>query len=773
MPRAFLALLTLALSLRLSAEVGDWRVFAAYHNAEHVAEVGGLLFVLSDGGLYSYDPEDTSVETYDKADGLSDHAIFAMCACQETDELVIVYENGNIDLLSPDGSLFNMPDIKTSSLSDKTINDILVQEGWLYVCTNSGLVCVDIAGRYFGNTYNWGLGVQSVALIDGIFYAATTDYGLYTADTAENLLDPANWTYVRNNAGLKHLMAYGETLFFVSTNLNCFTNLTTGSYKRVADRVDNVSISGDEFFAYSSTSGQVLVVEEDGTYAAYTDTIGVSEMISYGSGHWAACGEKGLQAVQFTDDGHLAVTTGSIIPNSPRRNYAYQLKMEDGERLLVAGGWANYSNSTKREGTVMRYEDGTWTSFDEDAAIATRASNCYYDVVDILQDPLDSEHHFAAAHHAGLYEFRSGELVAYYAEDNSPLVSALAKGSANESLYVRVAGLAFDDDHNLWMLNCETDTIIRILQDDGSWASLYLAEIEGHPTLDHILFDQRGWAWINDRRSTSTVSAGFLVLDTNGTPTYQGDDVWKLVTSFANQDGTTYSPTLCNCLCEDLNGYIWVGNDRGLFVTYAPSTVFDDDFYLTQVKVPRDDGSGLADYLLSDVTIKCICIDGGNRKWVGTSGSGVFLLSDDGLETIEQFTTENSPLPSDDIYDIAINPQTGEVFIATAEGLASYMGDATDPVDEMDKDLVKVYPNPVRPEYAGDIHIRGLAFNSDVKIVNAAGRLVNTGTSTGGSYTWDGRLASGKQCASGVYYVLATDEAGENGVVAKFLMIRE
>ena len=772
MQRICLALTALLLSTRLSADVGDWHIYAAYHDAQRVAEVGGIVYVLSDGGLYSYDPEDTYVDTYDKTDVLSDNGIFDIRLCEETNQLVIVYENGNIDLMDTDGGVYNMPDIKTSSLSDKTVNDILVQDGWLYVCTNSGLVCVDIAGLSFGNTYSWGEGVRSVALMDGIFYASTTDDGLYTADTADNLLDPTNWTLIRD-LSLKRLIVCGETLFFMSTNLNRFTNLASGAYTRVANSVANVNIVGDNLFAYSTTLGSMFVVEEDGSCTTYTDTIGVNELFYSSGTYWAACGEKGLQAVAFTDDQYLAVTTGSIIPDSPLRNYAYRLSMEDGERLLVAGGWANYSTSVMREGTIMCYEDGKWTHFDEDDIAAVRG-NCYRNVTCVVQDPQDSEHHFAAAHNAGLYEFQSGDFVTYYAEDNSPLVSALDEGDANESLYVRVDGLAYDDDHNLWMLNCETDTIIRILQDDGTWASLYIADIAGHPTFDHILFDQRGWAWINDRRSTNTgADAGFIVLNTNGTLTSQGDDTWRVVTSFANQDGTTYSPTLTNCLCEDLNGYIWVGNDRGLFVTYDPASVFDDDFYLTQVKVPRNDGSGLADYLLSDITVKCITIDGGNRKWVGTSGNGVFLLSEDGLETVEQFTSDNSPLPSDDVYDIAIDPQSGEVFIATDAGLASYMGDATDPVDALDKDLVRVYPNPVRPEYSGDITIRGLAINTDVKIVNTAGRLVHTGTSVGGSYTWNGCLSSGKQCASGMYYILATDEAGENGVVGKFLMVRE
>ena len=218
---------------------------------------------------------------------------------------------------------------------------------------------------------------------------------------------------------------------------------------------------------------------------------------------------------------------------------------------------------------------------------------------------------------------------------------------------------------------------------------------------------------------------------------------------------------------------MWVGCDRGVFVTYSPQQVFDSDFYFTQIKVARNDGSNLADYLLSEIPIKCITVDGGNRKWIGTSGSGVFLVSADGQETIHHFTTDNSPLISDDINDIAINGETGEVFIATSAGLLSYRSDAFDPEPSFDKNRVKVYPNPVRPDYDGNITVTGLMYNSDVKIVNAAGRLINQGTSVGGAYTWNGRLAGGRRCANGIYYVLATDEEGNKGIVTKFLIVNQ
>jgi hypothetical protein len=311
------------------------------------------------------------------------------------------------------------------------------------------------------------------------------------------------------------------------------------------------------------------------------------------------------------------------------------------------------------------------------------------------------------------------------------------------------------------------------MKSDGTWKAFYFDEIAGCPTPDHIVFDSNGWAWINSRRSTSLGHrSGVFVFDTNGTLDDTSDDRHKFVGNFSNQDGTPYSPDLFNCITPDLSGAMWFGTSVGLFVSYKPDEVFGQNFYLSQVKVPRNDGTNLADYLLSGVNVKCITIDGGNRKWIGTSGNGVYLVSADGLETIHHFTIDNSPLISNYIYSIAIDGQTGEVFIGTDCGLVSFMGDATDPESEMDDDLLKVYPNPVRPDYQGPITVTGLMFNSNVKIVNAAGRLVYEGTSVGGEFTWDGRLTSGKRAASGIYYVLATDEEGNEGAATKFLIVR-
>ncbi len=459
-----------------------------------------------------------------------------------------------------------------------------------------------------------------------------------------------------------------------------------------------------------------------------------------------------------------------VVIDSPTRGISYRLYMH-GERLLVAGG--NFYNPANDDpGTALKYEGGKWTAFDEKEVLQLVGGNAYMNVTDIVQDPADSEHHWIGTARSGIYEFKDYKLVKHYSYDNSALESILPDGSHPE-IYVRVTALAYDHSGNLWMCNNLVQNVIKVLKADGKWKTFSINEIAQLPTWDRTIFDRRGWAWINQRRTTNELGpSGLFIFDTNGTIDLTSDDRRKYLSSFHNQDGILYTPDLWYCAVEDINGAMWVGNTQGIFVSYDPSKVFNSDFTLSQVKVPRNDGSSLADYLLSGEPVKCIAIDGGNRKWVGTLNNGVYLVSADGLQTIHHFTADNSPLISNEINDIAINGQTGEVFIATGSGLCSYQGDATDPSKTLDSDLLKVWPNPVRPEYQGDVHIRGLMQDTNVKIVNAAGRLVHEGTSVGGEFTWNCCTSSGRRVGSGIYYALCTDEEGNEGACAKILIVK-
>ena len=192
----------------------------------------------------------------------------------------------------------------------------------------------------------------------------------------------------------------------------------------------------------------------------------------------------------------------------------------------------------------------------------------------------------------------------------------------------------------------------------------------------------------------------------------------------------------------------------------------------TQVKLPRNDGTNLADYLLSGIDVTCMAIDGGGRKWFGTKANGVYLISADNMTPVKHILSSNSPLLSANILSIAINNATGEVFFGTDKGLCSYMSDATTPSDRPGEDNTYAYPNPVKPGYSGPITIVGLSMDADVKIVTTNGVLVATGISNGGSFIWDGKDKFGKPVASGVYMVESADADGNNGVVCTVAIVR-
>jgi ligand-binding sensor domain-containing protein len=192
----------------------------------------------------------------------------------------------------------------------------------------------------------------------------------------------------------------------------------------------------------------------------------------------------------------------------------------------------------------------------------------------------------------------------------------------------------------------------------------------------------------------------------------------------------------------------------------------------TQPKINRNDDTDLADYLLGEVYCYVIAIDKAQRKWIGTKDAGVFLISNDNATEIAHFTTENSPLLSNEIYDIVIDESTGIVYIATVNGLCSYQTDITSNYGTLDEDNVYSYPNPVSPDYTGPITIRGLYNQCQIKITTSSGYIVHKGVVSGGSYQWDGCDQNGDRVASGVYMVLVETPEGSKGCVTKIAMLK-
>lgn len=761
--KKFLLLLFLTLTATM-AGAREWTAYMSYHNAVKCIPAAGAIYTLANGSLFTYVPGDDKVKTYSKATGMNGTYIRLMDFSKSEQAFILVYNDNNIDILGTNDSITNMPEYKNSNLSDKTVNDVTTDGRRAFLATNSGVVVIDLKYRTFDNTYNFRRAVTGAVGYDGKIYASTAQ-GIYVGDEADNLLDAANWSLF-SGAVLKNLSVFAGRLYGLGADGLYQVDLSNGAATKF--------FTGD--FVYKNQTDSMLVT---GNYAGtyIVDLEGNARRIggendyrwlTYdGKNYWACRGYAGLQPFMLAE-GLLAEAADPVVPNSPVRNYDYALTYSPDHRLLIGGGSLNYT-ARFYEGTVMSYKNGLWQNLIGDSVVK-RTGLLFRNVTSVVQDPQDTAHVFASTAETGFYEFRGRDYVAHYDCTNTPLATILPQ-SKDYRYYVRVSGLTFDKEGNLWMLNNQVDSILHVRLASGGWKSFRFASLSGYPTFDKILFDSRGRAWITHRRTTSAHHAGILCLDYNGTITDTSDDNWKFVYQFTNQDNTSYTFNLVYDVAEDRDGQIWIATDQGPFVLRTPADIFGSSPVFTQVKVPRNDGTNYADYLLSGVPITCIAIDGGNRKWFGTDGNGAYLISADGLETIHHFTAENSPLLSNTVYSIAINGETGEVMLGTDAGLVSYRSDATEPRESLEKSNVKVYPNPVRPDFRGNLRVDGLSYNSDVKITTVSGQLVAQGNSEGGTFTWDLRNLRGHRVPTGVYYVIASDEEGKKGAVAKFVVI--
>lgn len=503
-------------------------------------------------------------------------------------------------------------------------------------------------------------------------------------------------------------------------------------------KVNWCEIKDSHIYAYSQTNGQ---------YRALL----TSNLLD--KNNWSKVG--GYVAKKQEDKSTLKQIISTLQPGGPKYNNFYGMRFVN-NLLYTCGGLWGHLIDAGRPGTIQLLDKGNWTIYDD--SIAAKTGIKYVDVNSVDVDPLDPNHVFAGAK-SGLYEFQNGKFIKHYNSENS-LITSFNNTSKN---YQLITSVKFDTDGNLWMLNSQSPSNQSLIEytKDGKWVSHHKPELYNLGSLECLMQDSRGLLWfVNNHHELPSIYC------------YQAStDQLNKYSSFVNEDGATLSPVFVRYVTEDKNQDIWIGTNIGPLLLYKKDITSDTPIF-TQVKVPRNDGTNYADYLLSGVDISCIAIDGSNRKWFGTNGNGIYVISNDCLTQIYHFTTNNSNLLSNNIEAIAINEQTGEVFAGTDKGLCSYMSDASSPNNEMTKDNVWAYPNPVKPDYTGLITITGLSFDADIKIVTTNGILVNQGRSNGGTYTWNGKDLKGQKVASGIYMVETATSDGSKGTVCKIAIVK-
>lgn len=517
-------------------------------------------------------------------------------------------------------------------------------------------------------------------------------------------------------------------------------------------------------FGYSMVR---VVISGNRIYAKKTDNIVMSASLSdnlIDRNNWTVTEnyDESIFNIDTSDHDRLLPTVSTLNPGGPKHNHFGFMRMRNNKLYGVGCGYAMLSD-LMIPGTVQVLDcsnngNKDWTIYQDDFGTAEQQ---YVDIMSVDVDPKDENHVFACGR-TGIYEFRNARLEKKYTVDNSPI-----KSGFDGYNYNCVFTCTFDKTGKLWFVNSMAPgRSLFALQPDGNWDIHDKRELLDDNGTSKVYMvkmfqDSRGLLWFNFNYWNKPAVFCF-------DPSTGGI---KAFDKFYNQDGVNLgSLTALPAIAEDKDGNIWVGTDLGPLVIES-GDIFKDDYKFTQIKVPRNDGTNLADYLLSGVSIKDIAIDGANRKWFATEGNGVYLISDDNIEEINHFTFENSMLFSNNVEAITVNNATGEVFMGTDKGLCSYMGDATTPSDDMTDDNVYAYPNPVTPGYTGLITVVGLSMNADVKITTANGAIVAQGRSNGGTFTWNGRDSKGRRVASGVYMVHTAKSDGSKGTVCKIAIV--
>ena len=572
------------------------------------------------------------------------------------------------------------------------------------------------------------------------------DQSIYTYDRTNGLSD-TNIKLIAWNKQAKRLIAVydNSNIDLVETNGNV-TNISALYTKTMTEdkTVNSIRIEGN--YAYLVCGFGIVKVNMQRAEIAETYTPNHPEY------------PTSLPAEDNSDYDKYIELVKTLSPDGPHYNHFGFMRFLNNKLYTCNGDYTHSSG-------IQIYDNNNWINY-QNEGISDVTGLSYMGAFCLDVDPKNENHIFAGSRN-GLYEFKDGQFVSFYNSNNSPIEPF--DGKTLE--YELVSDVKYDSNGDIWLLNSSAPNTSMIRYVNGSFTKLNHAELmklnsgaiknRSNAEMRGMFFDSQGLMWfVNNNWYTPA----FYQYDTNS-------DKLTAYENFVNQDGTVQNPQLgVRCIAEDLQHNIWIGTSAGPFV-FERKEINNGGTTLTQVKVPRNDGTNFADYLLANTDILSMAIDGGNRKWFGTNGNGVYLISADNMTQILHFTTADSPLLSNIVKSIAVNPASGEVFFGTDNGLCSYISDATQSNTEMTSDNVWAYPNPVEPNYTGPITITGLTLNADVKILSANGAIINEGRSNGGTYTWDGCDQKGRRVASGVYMVATATSDGKKGTVCKIAII--
>lgn len=780
MIRKFLAVLICVLSAlsfpMRASETGSWSMYGVFYEGsmQNIIDTERYLYYLSSGWLYAYDKENDENISYTELNDLSDTDISNIYYNYDNKYLLVVYANSNMDVIHEDGNVYNIPDLKNIVMSgSKKINSVDFRGDEAYVATDFGYVVVNMKNNSIKESFIYNKAITSIVALDKYIYICC-DKSIYWSGIDDKHYQFSSFQLVENvltQKALYELYKIDKYSFFVKAGWVYRANLTENTYKLIVTNIQNQSCG-----PISRTKTGFIIPNK--TYYYLTDAQGINRekislpaeidgtyLSSYaGDGSFWNVDLNGVKQVKL-ENGQTTVLHDNFRPNMPTVDQHYLMDMK-GNTLTTANSGENSLGVIKVDNYAVRlnsFKDGQWTNQLPQEYMT--GSKKLYRSISLSLEPKDPSSIWLGTWGNGLYNFKDGSLVKYLREGNSPFTKT--------SL---VCDLKFDNAGNLWTLQYDYELKhdqICVLPADklgsdnpSDWTRFDFGELAiGY--FSKMYVDDRYAAF-----SSNVWTTNLHIVDHNGTPTDTSDDRQTTISSYVDQDGRRFEIGYIYCMKKDLEGRIWIGTNTGIGIINDLGDAFDGQLVVNRVKVARNDGTNLADYLLDGLVVTCLDFDGANRKWVGTQTSGLYLVSADGSEILANYNAENSNITDNEIGNVVCDKNSNNIYVGTRKGLFVYASDAVWAAPDYSN--VYAYPNPVRPEYTGPVTVTGLMDNSQVKIADAAGNVIYSGYSNGGMFIWNLTNMQGARVNTGVYYVLASQssDGSKEGCVSKILVIR-
>ena len=768
----FLLLFAVGHVVSAQSAIGEWCDHNSFVAARHVCVAQSEVYAATRMALFRYRPEGKEVIPMTKSNGLTDVGISAMAYDQASQCLAVAYANSGVDLMQG-GKVYHIADIRYSGQGgDKKIYHIRFDGDKVYLATGFGIVVVDARRHEVAETYYLGPDGESGVVYDVAFteghIVAGTDNGLMSAPRGSNRLHIYE-TWTRDT--LSPLAGMSVRMLDVCNNRLVVAACTdnpdsmTTFYQQGSD---NWGTWGTGTVRSLRCCGSQIVLNRFSSIEIYNSQFSLTDVITtlptYGvAAEDADMDSDGTLWIGHTWAGLIEVPRGytevsAHAPAGPfNDDYVYSLATTYNKLYLCPGGKKPTYESAGILGSLSIFEKGEWSQISVADGIPA-----FQDVLYMAVDPKDSKHISATSWGYGVLDIHDNQVQTLFDQSNTQ--GALEPFTSGTFIHHRVSGLAYDDQGNLWVTSSLVDHGLAVRYRDGSWRSFDISPVLQGLSVDKKEIDKLVWDSITGYK--------WFIGKSNRLFVHDGESRLAVVNP---NNGSKLETHTVTCLVQDRSGDLWFGTDKGLKVIYDGYRAFANGgngetspVNCSNILFNED---GINEYLMAYESITCMAVDGANRKWVGTSNNGLYLISANGLEQLHHFTTANSPLASDKIVALTVHPESGVVYVGTDMGLQSYRSTATVGYTEPLADI-HAFPNPVRPGYDGPIAVKGFTRDALVHITDARGHVVFSTNAHGGQAVWNGRTNNGDRVSSGTYYVFASDASGNMRSVAKILVIR-